>query len=1005
MDRRKFLHRAGASATVAAVSPFMGGIGSGLSAQTGTSHESSTGNPAVDERGTSGLTSLQTTLSKGFAEPPASAAPWVFWMWSGVETTPAAITYDLEQMKQKGIAGFILYGCRQGDIERTIPKATLVKKDGRFEYEFSKKDAFTDCFTTPIPLPGLQAWTPRWREHIRFVAKEAARLDLRFCLTLGLAGTSGQIEEKWGNQRLVWTETNVHGPAAFDGILPLLPPGRAGSSAPLRHKSEPGYHGDVAVLAVPDSSGFQVNQVVDLTSKMDASGRLVWNPPAGSWKILRFSHVPTLVHNYWGIFSDCMRAQALDKVWELTVAPLLAEMSPEERKGLVGIEDDSWEAGICTWTEHFPEEFKRRRGYDLSPYLPILTNWLADRETPRYNPTPYQVQAGGVQMLDPVVRERVQRDYELTVADLIAEQHYGHLERLCRKNDLLFHSEAAGPHLFQADLLKTTSSVDLPMAEFWMPCYHRPTPDVEYLARNAASASHVYGMPINMDEAFTSMGPEWEEGPFDMKPVGDRAFCDGINRMCIHNFSHSPSRTAKPGYVYVPGTHYDPGITWWEQVPAFNTYLARCSYMLQQGHFVADALFYGGDNIGAGEPMKVVHPTLGEGYDYDWANTDVLLNRISVNEGRIVLPDGMSYRVLILPENQPMAFNGLQKVARMIEAGATVVGPPPSGLSGMPKDAEEEDKFKALVTKLWGSSKDGPSSAKRRIGRGYLVAGQSARQTLQDAGVPPDFEQSGLSSSGEIYWIHRKTRDTDIYFVSSHWKPVEKLECSFRVSGKQPELWDPVTGKLRDAPASRQEGAYTILPLEFDPCGSTFVVFRKSIGPKTSGYAVTNYSRSARIDLKLSGAWDVSFDPRWGGPKEVVLFDSLVDWTSRQEPEIRYYSGTAIYRKTFDLVKRPSKGSGQVLDLGEVHELASVRLNGRDLGVVWTKPAHVDVSNLLKRKGNLLEVTVVNLWPNRLIRDAALPPEARLTATNVHKFNAHSPLLPSGLIGPVMISS
>jgi hypothetical protein len=617
---------------------------------------------------------------------------------------------------------------------------------------------------------------------------------------------------------------------------------------------------------------------------------------------------------------------------------------------------------------------------------------------------PYLPILAGAYLADALTRQQIERDYKLTISDLMADYHYGHLEKLCKENGLSFYSEAAGPNLHQADLLKNTSEVDLPMAEFWMPSYHRSTPKSRFLVRNGACASHIYGMPVNMDEASTSLGPEWEESFFDMKPVSDRAFCDGVNRICVHNFSHSPSLTAKPGYVYIAGTHYDPGVTWWEQVPAFNTYLARCSYMLQQGKFIADAIFYNGDNIGDGEPMKVIHPTLGEGYDYDLSNTDMLLTRMSVKDKRIVLPDGMSYRVLILPDNRPMTLHALQKVRDLIEAGATVIGPPPTRLAGLPMAANEEQQFNALVARLWGDDRQGSTAVRRRIGAGYLISGQSAREVLQNLGAPPDFEYTGLSPAGSLYWIHRKTDDADIYFISSHWQPVEKLECTFRVSGKQPELWDPVTGTTRDAVAFQQKDGRTIIPLEFAPCGSTFVIFRKPIGTKVAGTAVTNYPHTEQVQLVLSGGWDVNFDPKWGGPQK-VNFDSLVDWTSRPEPGIKFYSGTAVYRKKFDLASAPAKGTRLLLDLGALHEVGSVRLNGRDLGIIWTKPARVDITNTAKAGSNDLEITVVNLWPNRLIGDASLPEASQLTQTNVHKFSPHSPLLPSGLIGPVRILS
>jgi hypothetical protein len=965
----------GMAASVAVVSPLVDGKAPGAVKEIINGHESKAGSLESDLSSVTGPAIID--LSKGFLTPPKSAAPWVYWMWLEVDTTPAAMTRDLEQMKAKGIPGFILYNTPSGSLPHEMPRMILAEKDGHFEYQFVSEGQYTDCYTTPIPFPPLRAWTQPWRDRIRYVAKESLRLGLKFCLAVGLAGTSGQIAEEYGNQKLVWSETLVNGTKLFDGVL-VLPEvamtGLNGATAP--------YFRDVAVMAFPDVAGFPVGNVIDLTSKLDAAGHLTWRPPAGNWKILRFLQVATGFHNNWGYFTDAMSAEALDQTWAVTMAPLLKEMSPEERQGIIGVEDDSWEGGPFTWTRKFPEEFTRRRGYDLIPYLPLLA---------------------GANLADTATRERVERDYKLTISDLMADYHYGRLEALCKENGLILYSEAAGPNLHNADLIQNTSHVDVPMAEFWMPSYHRPTPVKRFFVRNAACASHTYGMPVNMDEAFTSMGPEWQEGPFNMKPVSDRAFCDGTNQLCIHNFSHSPSLTAKPGYVYMPGTHYDPGITWWEQAPAFNTYLARCSYLLQQGKFVADAIFYKGDNIGDGDPMKIIYSTLGKGYDYDCSDTNVLVTRMSVKDQRIVLPDGMSYRILILPDDRPMTLDALRKVSDLIHAGATVLGTPPSGLAGMPLAPDEERSFETLIADLWGGDRDGSATLKRKLGAGYLVSRQSARQTLLEAGVPPDFEVSGLTEAGAVYWIHRRMEDADLYFVSSHWPPEEELECTFRVSGKQPELWDPVTGTMRDASAFRQEGGRTVIPLKFGPCGSTFVVFRKPIGEDFMGNAKTNHAVSDP-QMTLSGSWDVSFDPKWGGPEKVV-FDQLVDWTTRPEPGIKFYSGTAVYRKTFDFMKRRAEGTRLLLDLGELHELGSIVLNGHDLGVVWIKPGQVDVTNLLKAKGNDLEITVVNLWPNRLIRDESVPVGSRLTATNIHKFNPRTPLLPSGLIGPVRILS
>jgi hypothetical protein len=503
-----------------------------------------------------------------------------------------------------------------------------------------------------------------------------------------------------------------------------------------------------------------------------------------------------------------------------------------------------------------------------------------------------------------------------------------------------------------------------------------------------------------MCESFTSLGPEWEDTPFTMKPVADQAFCDGLNKICVHCFSQSPSLAAKPGYVYVAGTHYEPGITWWDESPAFNTYLARCSALLQAGRFVADAIFYHGDNIGHGEQRKDSQPTLGEGYDHDNCNSEVLLTRMIVRDGRIVLPDGMNYRVLVLPDQKGMPLNDLEKLAALIEAGATVIGPPPTAMAGMVLHRGDEKKFKDLAARLWNGI-DGINVAQKQIGAGRLIWGQTARQVLKNEGVPPDFEASGVSDGGTIDWIHRQTDDAEIYFVASRWEHPENINAAFRVPGKKPELWDPVTGERRDATAFHQENGRTIVPLELGPYGSTFVVFRKPISSVATGKAASNYP-DTHLLATLSGPWTVNFDPKWGGPENIV-FDQLIDWTNSLDPGIKYYSGTAIYHKKFTLPPKLSKDSRCLLDLGEVDSVASVRLNGHDLGCVWTKPAHVDITHAITTGENDLEITVVNLWPNRLGHDESLPKEQRLTETNIHKFSPASPLLSSGLIGPVSL--
>jgi hypothetical protein len=919
--------------------------------------------------GTEGAT---PTLDQEFATPPREARPWTYWMWLA-EAPRECITRDLEEFHAKGIVGVLIYPSSMGPVWYPKHKVVLEGK----EYRKVETDEYGGKSAGPS-FNRMPSWSDEWRAAVRFAAKEADRIGIDLGLAIGTTAPRELVSNEFGQQQIEWSEASFKGPGRFEGILPV-PKIKPSKSAEKPLAGEP-YHRDIVVLAFPDKPLLKSDEVIDITKNMDAGGKLRWNAPAGKWTLMRFAQVASQFGNERSLHLDGLSTAAMDKAWDATMRRLLAEMTPEERKGLKFIEEDSWEAGSPTWTKTFAEEFKQRRGYDLLPYLPVL--------------------AGRV-IGDEQLATQIKRDHQLTIDDLIADNHYAYRRKLANAAGFPFYAEAAGPNMKQSDLLKNSSRVDLAMAEFWVPSPHRPTPERRFMLRDAASANHIYGKKITLCESFTSVGPHWEESPFRMKATGDQAFCDGLNRVAFHTAALSPRINAKPGYTFWAGTHYEPGLTWWKQTPAFNTYLSRCSYLLQQGLFAADALIYQGDKSGAGPAMKTVLPTLGEGYDYDHCNTEVLLTRLSVMNGRIVLPDGMSYRVLVLPDNLPMQLPALEKVASLINAGATVIGPRPTGMFGKPLQPGDPEKFDALVKRLWEDASN-QNATENRIGSGRLVWGKTARQVLQELGVGPDFEYRGLSDAGTIDWIHRATSDgSEIYFVTSRWETPESIKCSFRVSGKQPELWNPVTGERRDATTFRQENGRTMVPLDFDPCGSVFVVFRKPIGAKVDGSTTSN-SPVFTPQLELGGGWDVSFDPKWGGPAK-VRFDELLDWTKHADQGIKFYSGTAIYRKTFTLPTAPDKSQQLVLDLGEVREVAEVRLNRQDLGVVWTKPARVNITSAVKVGVNELEVSVVNLWPNRLIGDAALPPEKRFTETNMRKFVSTSPLLPSGLLGPVQV--
>ncbi|GAB3662342.1 hypothetical protein GCM10028791_37390 [Echinicola sediminis] len=838
------------------------------------------------------------------------------------------------------------------------------------------------------PDEKIEIWSKPWRDMIRFASLEAGMLGLDFGVFIGPAGCSAPwVSPNYGQQELVWVDITVEGGKLINQQLKK-------PNIPVQTKRQPenqvvkdaqnAYYNDIAVLAIPINESVALKEVLDITDKLDEQGRLKWEAPKGIWRIVRFGYRPT-GRNLEGVFYiDHLSKEVFDLHWEKTVGQLLKEMSPEERLAFKYVECDSWEAGDPNWTKHFPQEFKEHRGYDIVKYMPALI---------------------GVNIESEETTERFLNDFRLTISDLISENHYERQRDVAHEHGLHSYAEAAGPHQYQADLKKCVGRCDVAMGEFWMPSPHREQPSGRFLVREAATAAHIYGIKQVFAESFTSVGPHWEFSPFMMKAAADQAFCDGLNWICFHTFTHRPSVTDVPGLTHSAGTHFDRTNTWWNQSAPFVDYLSRCSFMLQQGLFAADVLFYNGHDLRSGgdafvweDGMKNPPVSLGAGYDYDRCNEEVLLNRLSFQNGKLVLPDGMNYKVLAVDEKTPVSLNALKKMVNLVEQGATVVGKIETSMLSNADDAVE---YQNLIKRVWGNYEKGES----KIGKGQFIWNKTIREVLQNQKILPDFECSGLSDVGVVDFIHRKTENTDIYYVCSRWQPVEKVACTFRVSDKQPELWDPVTGETRILTNFKVENGRTIIPMEFGPCGSYFVVFKEPISVQNSASNWPTYKTVQQI----KGVWELSFDKKWGPfdsaqgrrPGEFV-FNVLQDWSLHANDGIKYYSGTATYRTTFDF--DALGGSDELyLDLGKVHELAQVKLNGVDLGVAWTKPYRVNITSHIKAKGNKLEIDVVNLWPNRLIGDEFLPEEERFTQTNIRKFTKSTQLLPSGLIGPVQI--
>ena len=767
------------------------------------------------------------------------------------------------------------------------------------------------------------------------------------------------------------------------------------------------------LAATPDGknqNGIDPQQVVDLTGRMAADGKLTWTPPAGAWKILRFCYtvgpgarVSTCSQGWDGLALDPMDTKAFQRYWDDVIEPLMSDAKAIPSCTLRYLHTDSWEIEPYNWTTRLPEEFRKRRGYDMTPWLPVLARKI---------------------LVSVEASERFLHDFRKTVGELTAENYYGPFLANAHRHGLEVRAESGGPHGVPIDAQHCLGMIDAPMSEFWATSWRHRVPDrARFFVKQPASAAHTYGKKIVAAEGFTTIGPHWQETVWDnLKPNFDKALCEGLNQLVWTLVTCSPKETGMPGQEMFPGTHFNPNSTWWQQSEGFLSYINRCQWMLRQGLFAADVLYYYGDLAPNFAGLKAMNPAgLPPGYDYDVASEYVLLNRVSVKAGRIILPDGMSYGALVLPLHRTASLAVLRKLRELAAVGAILIGPRPDSSSGLLEWQKGDTETQELIKHLWGKE-----SAKG------LVKHDTAVDWLKSSSLMPDFESADRAiTNAPLDYIHRQDGETEIYFVANRQATALRVDCLFHVKGKTPELWDAVTGTIRPLPAYQgTEDGRTIISLPFEPLQSFFIVFRTSHVPSPKSEK-KNFQELKPVQ-ELTGPWDVTFDPAWfypdNGTGGKITFNDLSDWTDRSEPAIKFYSGPATYRKIFDFAQVSSKrlavssvvsncllptaNCQLYLNLGAVREMARVKLNGHDLGVVWCPPWNVQIPDgTLKEKDNRLEIEVVNFWPNRLIGDAKLPSDQRRTKTNITKFyepkgdKHYTTLMPSGLLGPVTLQN
>jgi hypothetical protein len=736
--------------------------------------------------------------------------------------------------------------------------------------------------------------------------------------------------------------------------------------------------------------------VIELTDKMTADGTLDWTPPAGNWMVLRIGYSLTGHENgpapaeATGLEVDKLNRDYVKSYVDGYLKMYADTVGPQNmgKDGISYLLTDSIEVGPQNWTDNILDEFKQRRGYDPRPWLPALT---------------------GVVIESSADTDRFLWDFRRTLGQLLAENHYGEIADDLHAHGMSYYGEALEYHRPSlGDDMEMRSETDVPMGAMWT-WAGSPGPDVDYISdlRGAASVAHIYGQNLVGAESMTSRGPAWSFSPSNLKKVADLEFALGVNRFEVHESTHQPVVDMSPGLTLGPyGLWFNRNDTWAEKAKPWVDYLARCSYMLQQGHYAADvAYFYGEEG-----PLTAVFGWKGiedapDGYGFDFVNSDVILHELSVKDGRLVTPGGTSYRVLYLGgRSQRMTLPVLRRIRDLVVQGAVLVGSRPVD---SPSLADDEKEFQRLADQLWG----GRSAAVqpiRKMGKGRVYAGFSANEVLARLGVARDWEYTKPEADTNLMFVHRKLEDGDIYFVDNREDRPEIGNATFRVNGKAPELWDPATGETQPASYRIAEGRTTV-PLRLDPYGSTFVVFREPASQAVLQLPATKETAIDGLDEALNRDWKVSFEQGNGAP-EGVGFDHLVSWTDFPQPAsdegIKYFSGTATYSKTIEIPAEDlTKGAHPWLDLGDVRELADVKVNGIDLGILWKTPYKVDVTDAIKIGKNDIEIKVTNLWVNRMIGDQQPWALKKYAFADFTPYKADSPLLPSGLLGPVHIVS
>lgn len=716
-------------------------------------------------------------------------------------------------------------------------------------------------------------------------------------------------------------------------------------------------------------------RVIDITRYMSPDGKLNWQVPEGEWVIVRTGMTPTGTKNgpaspeATGYEVDKMSRPQVEKHFYAHMGEILKRIPAADRKSFKVVVQDSYEMGGQNFTDDFIEAFKQKFKYDPLPYFPVYNGWVVNSQESS---------------------DRFLWDMRRMVADRLAYDYVGGFREVSHKNGLTTWLENYGHWGFPGEFLMYGGQSDEISGEFWS---EGTLGDIEN--RAATSCGHIYGKIKISAESNTCSGKAFSRYPATIKQRGDRFFAEGINNTLLHVFISQPYEDKSPGLNAWFGNEFNRKNTWFSQFDLYTQYLKRTNFMLQQGLNVADVAYFIGED--APKMTGVTDPSLPIGYQFDYINAEVIEKFATVRNGLLTLTSGAQYKILVLPKQETMRPELLSKIKELVRQGAVILGPCPKRSPSLQNQPFADQQVNSMAKELWGNV-DGITIQSGNYGKGRVLNGLGMQEAFALLNNIPD---CNLPKSNAIQYGHRKLANGDIYFLTNQTDKTQIITPDFRVNGLQPELWEPTTGSIRPLPSFEQKKNSIAVPIRLEPFESVFIVFRKPIAFHSTVDIAMNYPAPVWVE-ELKGSWKLNFDPQQRGPANVVEFENLHDWTTSSDDRIKYYSGTAIYTKSFTLSSFKSNEKF-TLDLGAVTAMAKIKVNGKYAGGVWTPPYRLDVSTYVKEGKNEVEIEVVNTWVNRLIGDSKLPEAERKTWCSVNPYNPKSALQPSGLLGPVRI--